>query len=110
MPSRSGSTAKQSDVKPRNLAGYMPTSAETIIVAQRASRDITLRVSGSTMMGAAHKAVVSDVYMRRIVQKGDQRANATTNREQLVAGGILHEPTHNRSPPPRRRSCRMCPR
>ncbi|MBP0466986.1 hypothetical protein J5Y09_23865 [Roseomonas sp. PWR1] len=86
---------KQGDVKARDLVCYLLTSAEDSIVAKRATEDITLGVSGSTMMGAADKAVVSEVYMRQIVQKGDPRANATTNREQLVAGCILHELIHN---------------
>jgi hypothetical protein len=86
---------KQGDVKARDLVCYLLTSAANSIVAQRATKDITLGVSGSTMMGAADKAVVSEVYLRQIVQGGDERANATTNREQLVAGCILHELIHN---------------
>lgn len=86
---------KQGDVKPRDLVCYLLTSAADSIVAQRATTDITLGVSGSTMMGAADKAVVSEVYLRQIVQNGDPRGNATTNREQLVAGCILHELIHN---------------
>lgn len=87
--------SKQGDVKARDLVCYLLTSAADSIVAQRATEDLTLGVSGSTMMGAADKAVVSEVYLRQIVQGGDPRGNATTNREQLVAGCILHELIHN---------------
>lgn len=89
------SDTKQGDVKARELVCYLLTSAAESIVAQRATSDITLGVSGSTMAGTSDKAVVSEVYLRQIVQGGDPRGNATTNRETLVANCILHELIHN---------------
>ncbi|WP_426954721.1 hypothetical protein [Muricoccus radiodurans] len=74
---------------------YLLTSASDSIVATKATKDITLGLSGSTMLSVADKAVVCEVYMRQIVQGGDQRANATTNRETAVANCILHELAHN---------------
>lgn len=89
------SDTKQGDVKGGDLVCYLLTTPSDSIVATRATTDITLGVSGSTMLGSADKAVVSEVYMRQIVQGGDPRANATTNRETLVANCILHELAHN---------------
>lgn len=86
---------KQGDVKGGDLVCYLLTSPADSIVATRATTDITLGASGSTMQGAADKAVVSEVYMRQIVQGGDPRGNATTNRETLVANCVLHELAHN---------------
>lgn len=88
--------SKQGDVQAKHLVCYLVPKPDDSIVAKRATKDITLGVSGSTMMGDADKAVVSEVYLRTVVLGSDPRArNATTNREQLVANVVLHELIHN---------------
>jgi hypothetical protein len=86
---------KAADVTTFDFVCYVLTSALDSIVATKATGDLTLGVSGSTMLSAVDKAVISEVYLRQIVQNGDPRANATTNRETLVANCILHELAHN---------------
>lgn len=86
---------KAGDPTTSDFVCYLLTSAADSIVATKATGDITLGVSGSTMLSVADKAVVSEVYLRQIVQGGDQRGNATTNRETVVANCILHELAHN---------------
>lgn len=78
-----------------DLVCYLLTTASDSIAAAKATGDITLGVSGSTLLSVADKAVISEVYLRQIVQNGDPRGNATTNRESLVANCILHELAHN---------------
>lgn len=74
---------------------YLLTSAKSSIVATKATKDLTLGRSGSTLLSEADKAVVSEVYLREIVQAGDERANPTANREIVVANCILHELAHD---------------
>ncbi len=74
---------------------YLLTSAADSIAATKATADVTLGVSGSTLYSTADRAVVSEVYLRQIVQGGDPRGNATTNREAVVANCVLHELAHN---------------
>ncbi|HEY4250086.1 MAG TPA: hypothetical protein VGM87_02745 [Roseomonas sp.] len=74
---------------------YLLTSPADSIVATKGTGTITLGPSGSTLLSVTDKAVVSEVYLRQIVQGGDPRANATTNRETLVANCIMHELAHN---------------
>lgn len=78
-----------------DLVCYLLTTASDSIAATKATGDITLGVSGSTLLSVADKAVISEVYMRQIVQNGDPRGNTTTNKESLVANCIMHELAHN---------------
>jgi hypothetical protein len=88
-------TGKAADPTAFDFVCYVLTSAKGSIVATKATGDVTLGVSGSTLLSVADKAVVSEIYLQQIVQKGDPRANATANREIVVANCILHELAHN---------------
>jgi len=75
---------------------YVLTTGSDSVVAQHATGDsITLGPSGTTMMDPVSKGVISEVYMRSIVQGGDERALATANKENAVAACIFHELGHN---------------
>jgi hypothetical protein len=85
---------KQADPTAFDFVCYLLTSQKGSIVAKKGSGG-TLGISGSTMASAADKTMVSEVYLQQIVQNGDPRGMATTNRETLVANCILHELAHN---------------
>lgn len=74
---------------------YVLVSADDSVIAQHATGDITLGPSGSTMMETVSRGVISEVYLRSIVQGGDPRGLATANKENAVAACIFHELGHN---------------
>ncbi len=86
---------KQGDPTAFDFVCYALTTNKGSIVAKKSSGG-TLGISGSTAVTAdANKLMISEVYLRQIVQNGDERSNATTNREALVANCIMHELGHN---------------
>ncbi|MDB5374243.1 MAG: hypothetical protein JWP04_2885 [Belnapia sp.] len=86
---------KASDPVAGDFVCYLLTAPADSIAATKATGDVTLGASGSTLLSLADKAVISEVYLRAIVQGGDPRGNDTTNKEALVANCILHELAHN---------------
>jgi len=85
---------KQADPGAFDFVCYLLTSQKGSIVAKKGAGG-TLGISGSTMLAAADKTMISEVYLQQIVQGGDPRGNATANRETLVANCIMHELGHN---------------
>jgi hypothetical protein len=75
---------------------YLLTTGSDSIVAQHATGPtVTLGPSGTTMADPVSKAVISEIYLRSVVQGGDPRGNATANKENAVAAIIFHELGHN---------------
>lgn len=86
---------KQADPTPFDFVCYLLTSHDRSIIARRATDDVTLGPSGSTLYLPAQRAVISEVYLRAAVQGGDPRGNATPDAGALVANIVLHELGHN---------------
>jgi hypothetical protein len=85
---------KAGEPKRRDFVCYLLTTAKESIVARRATEDVTLGPAGSTQYSPADQAVISEVYLRQIVQGGMERGNATPDAEWVVANCILHEIGH----------------
>lgn len=89
-------TGKQADPTAFDFVCYLETTQKGSIVAKKSSATGGLGLSGTTAPdNSADKAVISEVYLRQIVQNGEERGNATADREALVANCIFHELAHN---------------
>ncbi len=86
-------TGKKADPTAFDFVCYVLTSQADSIAKDKAD-GASLGPSGSTVQ-ASDKTILSEVYLRQIVQGGDPRALATADREILVANCILHELGHN---------------
>lgn len=85
---------RQADPGAFDFVCYLLTSQKGSIIARKGSGG-TLGPSGSTMLAATDRTMISEVYLQEIVQGGDPRGMATANRETLVANCIMHELGHN---------------
>jgi hypothetical protein len=85
---------KQADPTAFDFVCYMLTSQKDSILAQKGAPG-ELGYSGTTGLTTADKLMISEVYLRQIVQGGDPRGMATIYRETLVANVVLHELGHN---------------
>lgn len=86
---------KSNDPTDFDFVCYVLTSHSSSIAIGKAPEGSQLGASGSTVYSVKDKAVVSEVYLRQIVQGGIRDGGATAEREKMVAHCILHELAHN---------------
>ncbi len=86
---------KPSDPTAFDFVCYFETSTKGSIVAKKGPPKAQLGLSGSTAQATVDKTIISETYLRQIVQGGVERGNATPDCEKVVANCALHELAHN---------------
>jgi hypothetical protein len=85
---------KKGDPTVNDLVCYVLTSSGSSIVSGKGSVG-SLGPSGTSGLATVDKSVISEIYLRQVVQGGDPRGGATGNRENAVAAICYHELAHN---------------